>query len=174
MITELIDTSLAKWGELKANSTPGVVPEAMQTGESEDDWTFWKAINSTVTDRDIAEINDLLGVDLSPQYIDLLRHKHFMELQFGEISILPHPVGSWKQSILKEVFSGYPKELLIEKGFLPFASYNDWGLLCFGIAEKNTEGEYPIYRWDHDRPQEFEFIAPDLESALQNEITKRA
>lgn len=174
MITDLIDASLARWEELKANSLPGEVPEAMRTGESEDDWTFWKPINSTVTDSDIAEMNEMLGVELSPQYVELLRHKHFMELQFGEISILPHPVGSWKASIRKAVFKGWPKAHLIEKGFLPFADYSDWGLLCFGIAAKSADGEYPIYRWDHERPYEFELIAPNLETVLQNETTKRA
>ena len=170
MITDLIDASLSHWEQLGANSLPREIPERMRTGVSEDDWVYWKAIDSTVTDSDIGEISGMLGVELSPQYVALLRHKHFMELQFGEVSIFPHPVDLWKATIRKAVFGGYPKELLIEKGFLPFADFSDWGLWCFGLNERNSEEEYPIYLWDHDRPEEFVRVADDLESGLKQQL----
>jgi hypothetical protein len=85
------------------------------------------------------------------------------------VSLFSHPAGTWKVSITKAVFGGCPKELLIEKGYLPFADYSDWGLLCFCVRKPNSEGEYPIYRWDHEQPEKFEFFAPDLRSALERE-----
>ena len=151
-ITGLVDQSLAHWESKKLNCIPGAVPEAMRTGEIQDDWKYWRAINSTVTDQDIEEMQRLLGVRISKQYQELLRHKHFIELQIGEVSIFPHPVEGWKSRITKAVFGGYPKELLIEKGYLPFADYSDWGLLCFRVTEQNADGEYPVYRWDHEKP----------------------
>jgi SMI1-KNR4 cell-wall len=173
-ITHLIDQSLSDWESKKLNCHPGAVPEAMQTGEVQDDWKYWRALESTVTDQDIKDMEHLLGVHLSRQYEELLRHKHFIELQIGEASIFSHPVGTWKSSITKAVFGGYPKELLIEKGYLPFADYSDWGLLCFRVTEHDSAGESPIYRWDHERPEEFEFFAPDLRSALEHEATAKA
>lgn len=166
-IAHLIDESLADCESRKLNCHPGTVPDAMQTGEIRDDWKYWRAIESTVTDQDIQDMERLLQVRISPQYQELLRHKHFIELQIGEISIFPHPVGTWKSSITQAVFGGYPKELLIQRGYLPFADYSDWGLLCFQVTEANADGEYAVYRWDHDRPEEFEFFAPDLRSALE-------
>jgi len=173
-ISHLIDESLSDWESKKLNCHPGEIPEAMQTGEVQEDWKYWRAIESTVTDQDIEEMEHLLGVRLSHQYVELLRHKHFIELQIGEASIFSHPVGTWKSSITKAVFRGYPKQLLIEKGYLPFADYSDWGLLCFRVTEHNTDGEYSVYRWDHERPEEFEFFASDLRSALEREAAEKA
>ncbi len=170
-ITGLIDQSLAEWERKKLNCTPGAIPEAMRTGEVQDDWQYWRAINSTVTDEDIQEMERLLGVRISKQYQEILRHKHFIELQIGEASIFPHPVEGWKSHITKAVFAGYPKELLIEKGYLPFADYSDWGLLCFRVTAPNADEEYPVYQWDHERPEKFEYFAADLRAALEREAT---
>jgi len=174
VITQLIDESLADWESQKLNCRPGEIPEAMQTGEFQDDWKYWRAVVSTVTDQDILDMEGLLGMHLSPQYQELLRHKHFIGLQIGEVSIFSHPIGTWKTRIKNAVFGGYPKEYLIEKGYLPFADYSDWGLLCFRVSEQNADREYPIYRWDHERPEEFEYFAPDLRTALEREATTKA
>jgi hypothetical protein len=47
-ITGLVDQSLADWESKKLNCHPGAVPEAMRTGEVQDDWKYWRAISSTV------------------------------------------------------------------------------------------------------------------------------
>ena len=172
-ISQLIDESLAAWESKKGNCLPGKIPEAMQTGETCDDWTYWHAIASTVSDDDIVEMERLLGVRLSTQYREMLRHKHFMELQIGEVSIFSHPIGTWKSKIADAVFRGWPKELLIEKGYLPFADYSDWGLLCFRLTEQNADQEYAVYRWDHERAEEYEYFAADLRSALEHEAINK-
>jgi len=56
----------------------------------------------------------------------------------------------------------------------PSQNYSDWGLLCFRVTEQNTDGEYPVYRWDHERPEKFEFFATDLRSALEREAMENA
>ena len=167
-IARLLDQALSDWQSKKLNCHPGTVPEAMQTGEVQDDWKYWRAIESTVTDQDIKDLEHLLGVRLSQQYQELLRHKHFIELQIGEVSIFSHPVGTWKSRLTKAI-GEYPKEFLLEKGCIPFADYSDWGLLCFRVKERNADGEYAVYRWDHERPEKFEFFATDLRSALEQE-----
>jgi len=45
-IAGLIDQSLADWESKRLNCIPGAVPEAMRTGEVQDDWKYWRAINS--------------------------------------------------------------------------------------------------------------------------------
>jgi hypothetical protein len=173
-IAQMIDESLAEWESKKLNCQPGEIPEAMLTGEVQDDWKYWRAVASTVSDQDIDDLEGLLGVRLSSQYKDLLRYKHFIELQIGEVSVFTHPVNTWKSSITDEVFNGWPKEFLIEKGYLPFANYSDWGLLCFRVTEPDADGEHPVYRWDHETPEKFEYFAPDIRSALEREATTMA
>ncbi|GAA5496814.1 hypothetical protein Rhal01_02999 [Rubritalea halochordaticola] len=166
MIKDLIDKALAHWVGLKLNCHPGHIPSNMLTGEAQDDWAFWVAVPSTVTDGDIAELEGEWAIRLSPQYREVLQHRHFIELQIGEVSLFPHPSDGWKEAIRKRVFGCYPRELLYGRGFLPFADFSDWGLWCFGINDQNVDGEYPIYLWDHDKPDEFQRIADDLTSGL--------
>ena len=169
MIKDLLDDALAHWEGLNLNCHPGHIPANMRTGETQDEWTFWTAIPSTVTDADIAGLDDEWAIKISPQYREVLQHRHFIELQIGEVSLFPHPSDGWMEAIRKRVFGGYPKELLIERGFLPFADFSDWGLWCFGLNEPNEAGEHPIYLWDHDRPEEFQRVADDLASGLKEQ-----
>jgi hypothetical protein len=173
-IASLVDEALADRERKKLNCHPGMVPESMQTGEVEGDWKYWRALKSTVSEQDLEELERLLGVRISKQYQEILQHKHFIELQIGEVSFFSHPVDSWMSTIRTAVFEGYPKEFLIEKGYLPFADYSDWGLLCFRITERNADGEYPVYLWDHECPEKLNFFAPDLGSALEREAAEEA
>ncbi len=170
---ELIDTALAYWESEELNCHPGDIPKEMITSKTEDDWNYWKAIESKVTDEEIKELEEYLNVTFPPTYVELLKYKHFIELQIGEVSVLPHPSFGWRASITDAVFGGYPRELLIDKGYMPFANYSDWGLWCFGLKEKNEVGEYPIYQWDHERPEEFVKVADDLASGLHQQWENR-
>lgn len=169
MIHSLIDEAIALAEQSDLNCHPGKVPLNMRTGRTEDDWVYWMAIPSTANDLELREVEERLGTSFSPQYREVLQYKHFIELQIGEVSFFRHPSDSWKEVLFKNVFGGYPKELLIEKGYLPFADYSDWGLWCFAVNEANESGEYPIYLWDHERPEEFKLVADDLASGLQCE-----
>jgi len=172
-IARLIDARISDLEDRGGNFHPGPIPEMMQTGQIEDeDAIYWRAIASTVTDLDIADLERSLGVILSSQYRELLQHKHFIELHFGEAAFFSHPVGDWKKIITKSVFEGWPKEHLIQKGYLPFADFSDWGLLCFRVPEQNANGEHPVYRWDHERPESYEFFAADLQSALERLLSR--
>jgi hypothetical protein len=59
-----------------------------------------------------------------------------------------------------------------DKGYLPFANYSDWGLWCFSLNERNEQNECPVYLWDHERPDDFEFVADNLEAALKKELER--
>ena len=48
------------------------------------------------------------------------------------------------------IFEGYPREFLIDKGYLPIASWSDWGLLCFDTNTGDGSADYPVVLWDHD------------------------
>ncbi|QDU97048.1 SMI1/KNR4 family protein [Lignipirellula cremea] len=169
----LIDNALDYWEASKLNCHPGDVPSDMLTGETEDDWSFWNAIESKVTTDEIHDLEKHLGVTFPPSYKELLQHRHFIELQIGEVSFFSHPSSGWRASITDAVFGGYPRALLIDKGYMPFANYSDWGLWCFGLNEPNQDGEFPIYQWDHECAEDFVRVANDLQTGLQEQWDNR-
>ncbi len=52
------------------------------------------------------------------------------------------------------IFDGYPTEYLIEKGYIPFADWSDWGLICFDTNKSKENNNYPIVLWDHEMANE--------------------
>lgn len=88
-----------------------------------------------------------------------------------DVGFFAHPSTGWQNSIKKQIFNGWPYEQLFGKGYLPFADYSDWGLWCFATQEKNDDGEYPVYLWDHELPDTFDFVSATLHSALVAEIS---
>lgn len=38
---------------------------------------------------------------------------------------------------MEMIFDVYPTEFLIEKGYVSFAEWSDWGLLCFDTNRNN-------------------------------------
>jgi hypothetical protein len=165
-LLQLIDRRLEHSAAAGMNMHPGIVPSDMTIGRTSDDWTVWEPIGSTVADAQIEDLEGSFGVPFSPQYIGFLKHKHFIELTIGEVSLFAHPSEGWMASLRRQVLDGWPREYLLDVGLLPFADFSDWGLLCFGTLERTASGEYPVYLWDHDRPQSRERKADCLESAL--------
>jgi len=145
---------------------PVTVPADMVSGKPDGEFVQWHPVTSRVTAAELREAGATLGATLSPQYSAILQYKHFMELAVGDLGFFAHPSTGWQQVLATHVFQGHPRELLLDKGFLPFANCGDWGLYCFRLAERRTDGEYLVFRWDHDDPQQFEQVALDLYSAL--------
>jgi hypothetical protein len=170
----LIDQALDYFTAMDANAIPGQVPSDMQTGRTQDDWIYWQPIDSNVSDSDIFEMEQHFGFKFPPSYIDLLKHKHFIELHIGEVSFFKHPSVGWKSELKEAVSNGYPKDHLITKGYFPFAHFSDWGLWCFGVNERDQNGECAIYLWDHEQPELFKRVADNIRDGLLYEKKKQA
>ena len=167
-ITEIIDKHLNHWKKKGGNFTLDPLPKEMFTGEffdEEDEVKYWKPIESSVTQEQIKELEKEFNTKFPSLYKQLLLHKHFIELHIGQVSIFSHPSEGWQNRLRKRVLDGWPKEDLIEKGLLPFADYNDWGLLCFDTNEEST----PIILWDHEVADQKKLFAEDLVEALKKE-----
>ena len=171
-IASLIDRHLEKWMEIGANFHPGIIPLDMTILKNNDGWTQWKPIPSTVTDEQLNEIQNTIGATFPKQFVTLLKHRHFIELQIGEISLASHPSDFWRLSLSNMAFDTWPKEWLIDKGYMPFATYSDWGMWCFGINQLSPNGECPVYQWDHEIHDKFDLVGQDLLSSLMLEISK--
>jgi hypothetical protein len=158
IIKNIIDTYLKKWVDQELNTLPTDVEPEMADPNQDKNATqhIWFPIDSTVTDAEMEEIEDRIGHTFPNDYKTFLKHRHFYELQISEVSFCAHPVNTWGESLTEMIFDGYPTEFLIEKGYIPFANWSDWGLLCFDTNRNKDDKNYPIVLWDHEIAEEFQ------------------
>lgn len=166
-IEELVDKRLSFWMETELNQLPCDIEEEMLAPvQPDEEWKFWLPVQSTVTDAELQELEKEIGFIFPDDFKIFLKHKHFYELQIAEVSFCPHPVNTWKASLREMMFETYPREFLFDKGYVPFAVYSDWGLLCFDTHNHNT-----IVRWDHEDENSFEYQYKSFDELL-SEISK--
>ncbi len=165
---EIVNKYLNEIVSLKINAKPGEVePEMLNdNNDNSQEWKSWYPIPSTVTDSELADLEKELGYKLPLSYKKFLKIKHFYELYLSECSFCSHPVRTWRAKIMEMVFDGYPSEDIIETGRIPFASWSDWGLLCFDTTSECQNNDYPIVRWDHEIYDQFEFMYSNFEEML--------
>lgn len=161
-ILTIIDKHLQQWIDKGLNSLPATIaPEMTKPGEHPDQngWQQWYPVVSTVTDNDIAAIENKLAHKLPDSYKLFLQHRHFYELYIAEARFSGHEINNWKNHLPRMAFEGYPAEWLIDKGYIPFADWSDWGVLCFDTHQQEPGNEYPVILWDHERWDEYQPVA---------------
>jgi hypothetical protein len=168
-IFNIIDKNLRVWIDKGLNSAPiKIEPEMANPNEPMDNegWQKWYPIESTITDSELEGLEAQLTFKLPVSYKAFLKYKHFYDLYIYEAHFSGQEIRNWRRHLLDMAFDGYPQEFLIDKGYIPFADWSDWGLLCFD-TNKPTEGnEYPIVLWDHERCDEFEEYSKSFEILL--------
>ena len=128
MPTEMIDSSVGQKG----------------------DWIPWKAVPSKVTDEEILELENQIEHKYPKLYKDFLKYKHFYELEnVGEITFFKHCIRDWKSNLTEYYFDYWEPEELVKKGFIPFADYSDWGIVCFD-TNRMINNDCPIVMFDHE------------------------
>ena len=169
LIATVVDKHLKTLIDNGINSLPSKIEHEMTAPNeppNNEGWQKWYPIASTVTEREIEEIERQLKFRLPISYRVFLKHKHFYELYISEVRFSGQEIRNWKLNLTNMAFNGYPREFLIDKGYIPFADWSDWGLLCFDTNSPNLESEYPIVLWDHDRYDEFRLFSEDFLSLL--------
>jgi hypothetical protein len=156
IIKSIIDNNLDRWLEIGLNELPIKIEKEMShlNNKIEEEYQTWLPIESKITDTEIVEFETQLGYILPLDYKIFLKHKHFYELQISEVSFCSHPVNIWRAKQTEMIFDGYPTEFLIDKGYIPFASWSDWGLLCFDSNRNKDDNNYPIVLWDHEMAED--------------------
>ncbi|WP_106918056.1 SMI1/KNR4 family protein [Chryseobacterium aurantiacum] len=114
-----------------------------------------------MTDTELQEFEEETGFVFPDDFKIFLKHKHFYELQISEVSFCPLPINSWRASLREMMFDTYPRKFLFDKGYVPFAVYSDWGLLCFDTHNNNA-----VVRWDHEDVDSFEYQYKDFHELL--------
>ena len=179
-MTEIIDKYLQKWVDLDLNKLPIRKIENEMANPNENrrsEWKTWCPIDSKVNDLEVNDFEKQIGFNLPKAYKDFLKHKHFYELQIDQASFCSHPINIWRLSLTEIIYNGYPREYIIDKGYMPFANWSDWGLLCFNTNEKVIGHNYPVVIWDHERFDKFELQSDDFEQliiSLDKETIKNA
>ncbi|WP_299611358.1 SMI1/KNR4 family protein, partial [uncultured Aquimarina sp.] len=182
-IYEYVDKSLSSlknenWMFIPHSNMP---PEMIDNDvKQKSDRIPWKAISSKVTDEDILELENQIGHKYPELYKDFLKYKHFYELEnIAEIRFFKHCVRDWKTTLTEYYFNYWEPEELIKKGFIPFADYSDWGIVCFDTNRMNNK-DCPIVMFDHetlyDEPVSFEELYNDFKSMareLLNELNEQ-
>jgi hypothetical protein len=149
IIEQIIDTCLQKWIDAGLNKLPMDIDPEMAGEKDKEGWTTWFPIDSKVTDAEIEDFEEQIGYSFPADYKRLLKHKHFYELNISEASFT-HPANTWRRAHVGLIYEGYPREFLIDKGYLPFAGWSDWGVLCFDTNAEDASPNYPIVLWDHE------------------------
>ena len=167
-IKAIIDTYLKKEVDSGFNRLPiEIEPEMADSNQTkEEEWRIWFPIDSKVTDSEIEEFENRIGHKLPRDYITFLKHKHFYELCISEMTFCYHPVNIWRAKLTEMIFNGYSTEDLIDKGFIPFADWSDWGHLCFDTNRNQEDNNYPIVLWDHERADEVQEQSKDFYNLL--------
>lgn len=167
---QIIDKYLKDLVDSELNKLPVKIEPLMADvdQEADEEWRTWLPIPSRVTDEEIEEIESRIGHKFPQSYRRFLKHKHFYQLDISECSFCPHPVHTWRGSLSAMIFDGYPREFLVEKGRIPFASWSDWGLLCFDTTAVYKDYNYPIVLWDHEASHYFEFKYSDFGTMIMD------
>lgn len=119
----------------------GAIIEIMNPSEH-----LWQPVESTVTDVDIAVIEQRYGIQLPEHYKDYLKYKHFYTIFFNpDIKLYPKPADQWKDILFEN--NDEMQEDLLYKGYFAIGEYSDHGAICFALNSKNTD--YPVVMIDY-------------------------
>jgi len=136
------------------------------------DWIPWNTMESKVTDYDISELEKKINSKFPKSYKDFLKYKHFYRLErLNGIEFYPHCPRDWKNNLETQYFEYGEPEMIIEKGYIPFAHYEDGGVACLD-TNKMSENDCPIvfvyYDSLYDSHVEFEILYDSFKSMIQN------
>jgi hypothetical protein len=129
------------------------MPEEMidKTRKGNKDWIPWKAVPSRVTNEDIKELENRIGLKYPDLYVEFLKYRHFYELNnLKEITFHRHCIRDWKQELVNMYFHSWKPDQIIGEGYIPFANYSDWGIICFDTNTTADRSRYPIVMIDHE------------------------
>jgi len=155
-LENIIDKTLDKMAKeeiLMKRPDPNMPNEMFDsTIESDSDWKGWKPIPSVLNDSDLNKLEKMIGIELPLSYRHFLKYKHFYELDISDFAVnFPTHLPDKSLDGFKEwFFEYYEPELLIGKGLIYFAGFQDYGLLCFDSNVKRENNEYPIVFIDHE------------------------
>jgi hypothetical protein len=171
IVKQYVDGALAQMRRLNLMRSPGKLPDEMRDSSvtPSKDWLGWKAIPSTVTDRDLHDLEGEIKLVFPPMYREFLKYVHFVNLDETAIRFEKHLIHEWKETLRKNYFRGWPRERILDIGLIPFGDEcrMDAGPVCFDTRKRLPDGECPIVFWDHEWVNTKHEIKPLFSSAAK-------
>ncbi|OJJ22820.1 hypothetical protein BKI52_00270 [marine bacterium AO1-C] len=177
-VREMIDGFLKKMSENEFMMTTlfDIPPEMINSDvETEDDeYKGWQPIDSIITDDDIQLLEQDIGYPLPLSYREFLKYKHFVELFITDLSIRfqPHLPDRNIRFLRELVFEMMEPEFIIDRGYIYFADFSDYGLLCFDANAHQPDNEYKIVYIDHEILEEAHPYADSFIELLESDQEK--
>lgn len=125
------------------------VPDAMRNGPTDGEgWTPWKPVNSPIVDDDILAFESEIGVSFPPLFRAYLMHKCLLMTEFAVV--LPETPSDDPLGRLRQYLTLWQTEPFFRNHkLLPFAyDAEGAGPVCFDIAHRRDDGDYPVVRVD--------------------------
>lgn len=176
-LEQIIDNCLAEMAKTDIfMKMPGDIPlEMLNTSiPQKDEWKEWKPIDSIITDDDINKLENKIGLPIPLSYRYYLKYKHFYGLKIPDHSVnLPHHLPDKELTLLQEyILEGLDPEYLIERNYIYFADFNDYGILCFDANEPEKNNEFKIVYIDHERLEDTHLYANNFRELLEADSEK--
>lgn len=113
---------------------------------------LWRPIDSIIEDKDLNQLELKIGYKLPEAYRTFLKYKHFYSLYIpdGSIGFPPHLPDKNCSALLELIFEYHVPELVIGQGYIYFADFYDYGLLCFDTNANVENADYPVVYICHD------------------------
>ncbi|MFT5917598.1 MAG: hypothetical protein ACJAWV_003915 [Flammeovirgaceae bacterium] len=129
------------------------------------------SVLNNISNKDITDLEKTIGYKLPESYKYFLQYKYSHKLKLDDISIqlfLPTPTERLNK-IKESIFEYHEPEEIIGKGYIYFADFHDYGLLCFNANEKMKDNEYKIVYIDHEDSEEIHPYAQNFRELLEND-----
>jgi hypothetical protein len=173
-IYKVVDSALEKMAKTTISMmTPAKLPVNMvdESIPKSDDWTGWKPTESIITDEDLTRLENKIGHNLPLSFREFLKYKHFVQLRLNNyaIGLFSHMPDKELSELKRKILEFHEPELLIDQGYIYFADFNDYGLLCFDTNNKRENFDWSVVYIDHDDLETIHEYAENFKDLIESD-----
>lgn len=130
---------------------------------------IWKPVASSITDKELDELEVKMDRKLPKSYREFLKYKFFNDFMLEDYSIVfPSNLPNKTINHLFENTQLFDRDL-IDRGYIYFADFNDDGFLCFDTNQSRDGNEYPIVMIDHEDMETSHLYAQNFRDLLESD-----
>lgn len=117
------------------------VPDVMKVADIDEEWSRWKLVPSTVSQEDVAALEEEFGLNFPEWY------KAFISTYHHYFDVIPEQGIDEPFDRIRDMYN----PLLCKLGYLPFSWDTEYGKIrCIDLQESPDEEKFGIYEIDHE------------------------
>ena len=154
--TDLLDKFVASFHKFDDMVADGPVPSQLDGGVDDSRWArqIWTPARRRSDANAIAQVYQRIPARLPPMYEQLILSYRWLEVELGGIvRLLANPPGPAFQGLINHMTAD-PElcAVLFPLGLIPFgkASGGNYDPICFDTQRRNSSGDCPIVRVEHE------------------------